>query len=101
MNKGVEILLSRMDSNPEEFDYDGWLANWSRLYDRYAECLTEEERAAVDNKRTEILRDTFTNSVMAKLLGAEREMKEISPEMQKYIDNMHEWNNVLKDRGEK
>ena len=72
MNKGVEILLKRMESNPEEFDYDGWLANWSRLYDSYQDVLSPEERSAIETKRELILREKFTAEVMGKLLGVEQ-----------------------------
>ena len=71
MLKGIEILLARMDSNPEEFDIDGWLANWSRIYDRYSDCLSEKEREAIQTKRTEVLRDKFNAEVMSKLLGVQ------------------------------
>lgn len=95
MNKGVQILLARMDSNPEEFDYDGWLAKWSRLYDRYSECLTAEEREAIAAKRLEILREVFTNSVMGQLLGIAGPIRELTPEQEEYIDAMTAWRETL------
>lgn len=69
MNRGVEILLKRMESNPEEFDYDGWLSGWAKIYTRFEEVLTQEERDAITNKRKEVLRDRFEVEIMSKLLG--------------------------------
>ena len=69
MNKGVEILLKRMESNPEEFDYDGWLSKWAQIYTRYESVLTQEERDVFEAQRTKVLRERFEVEVMSKLLG--------------------------------
>lgn len=70
MNDGVELILKRMDSHPEEFttkDFSGH-NRWSRLIDYYEKVLTDEELATLKAKQTEILRDEFTASVMEEIL---------------------------------
>lgn len=94
MNRGVQLLLARMDSNPDEFTHEGWLANWSRTYDRYSEVLTPEERNAIDSKRTEVLREKFSTEIMSKLLRVEQHepnhafltSQEIAQQMAKGLD---------------
>ena len=46
MLAGVEILLERMKTNPEEF-IGGPTSKWSRVIDRAWEVLGEEERNAL------------------------------------------------------
>lgn len=84
MNQGVEILLSRMDSNPEEFVGDeahkwGWVVNG--LYDRVLEenakalpYLNDEEVEALWDKFNVIRRDSFTHRVMETLLEDAQEL---------------------------
>ena len=88
MNKGIEILLARMDSNPEEFQ-DGWgdyntpieRSRWSTflniIYQRYERdspsvpevaFLTDEEVNMVIIKHLSIQADSFTDAVMRELL---------------------------------
>jgi hypothetical protein len=91
MNQGVEILLARMDSNPEEFvgtEYygdrsDKW--NWvldavrRRLYPRSDEketptplrFLSDQEVRAIWDKLDSLRADQFTRNVMATLLREE------------------------------
>jgi hypothetical protein len=94
MNKGVEIILNRMNSHPEEFLYsphtsqrvlrfdqrDRW--NWivepllRRVYEkhpsdqllRYLPWLNDTEIEALHSKLMEIQRDAFTKAVMVELL---------------------------------
>lgn len=68
-NKGVQILLKRMDSNPEEF-MSGmkWDTIVSHVRKRTYRFISEEEAAAVDNKLMELEAQVFTNTVMSKLL---------------------------------
>ena len=91
MLEGVQILLDRMDTNPEEFDIDGWLANWSRIYDRYEEFLTKEERKAIEDKRAQTIRDTFTADVMRKVMGAPKRERELSETAIKTLEILKSW----------
>ena len=63
MLTGVEILLERMKTNPEEF-IEGGLSKWSRVIESAWSILTEEEqtalKAGVDNAK----REHFNGEVM-------------------------------------
>jgi len=63
MLTGVEILLERMKTNPEEF-IEGGFSKWSRVIDNAWSILTEEEqtalKAGVDNAK----REHFNGEVM-------------------------------------
>lgn len=68
MLTGVEILLERMKTNPEEF-IEGGFSKWSRVIDNAWSILTEEEqtalKAGVDNAK----REHFNGEVMRVLAG--------------------------------
>lgn len=77
MNQGVEILLSRMDSNPEEFI--GHEGKWDWIMDginrRVAgkdkdvlAYLTDEEARVLYDKMQILARANFTRSVLETLL---------------------------------
>jgi hypothetical protein len=74
MNRGIEILLERMDSNPEEFvpDYDGGSTKWNALISRYHNFLTKEELEAFSNTQkiivTQAMRERLTQEVMKEIL---------------------------------
>jgi hypothetical protein len=70
MNDGVELLLERMATHPEEFttkDFSGY-SRWSRLIDYYDNVLTDDERHALKTKQKELLRKELTQAVMQELL---------------------------------
>ena len=90
MNKGVEILLERMDSNPDEFERDPFVARkWRDLMEkvhqrvsylqgdpnvemhwRYQlDYLDDEDVLALHAKLKTIRADEFTRDVMARLLA--------------------------------
>ncbi len=74
MNQGVEILLARMDSHPQEFDGGSSLGpygRWTRTIERVLAIgsnFTKEERDALTEKLRGIARESFTQEVMKKLL---------------------------------
>jgi hypothetical protein len=84
MNHGVEILIARMKSNPEDFDYDGRFSTYGNaLADlaggsqrvRRAEdpaipfyFLTEEDRTALVEAWNERMREGFAQGVMKTLM---------------------------------
>lgn len=81
MNKGVEILLARMDSHPQEFVDTGQEARYGRrLYGRWTPAITEvladdsiftdPERSAIGSKIIDIRREVFTAVVLRELLAA-------------------------------
>jgi hypothetical protein len=63
MLAGVEILLERMKTNPEEF-IEGGLSKWSRVIDAGWEVLGEEERNALQDAIRSAKRDRFSGEVM-------------------------------------
>ena len=86
MLTGLEILLDRMKTNPEEFlkdgnvPYDGetFGGKWSDLLDYAWRVANEEERQVLDAARKEFYRDDFNERVMKRLAGEEVK-QEVSP----------------------
>lgn len=73
MNKGIEILLARMESNPDEFM--GINNKWVNLMDSYEEHMVEEDRKALYAKYSALHMDKFTEHVMKKLLEEQGDRK--------------------------
>jgi hypothetical protein len=72
MNAGIQILIERMKTNPEEFlspQYEGSV-KWGVIVDTYWEFFSEEDKAAYMQARDARLQDEFTEVVMKKLAGA-------------------------------
>jgi len=63
MLTGVEILLERMKTNPEEF-IEGGFSKWSRVIDAGWAVMTEDEREALQAGMNEAKRDHFNGEVM-------------------------------------
>ena len=63
MLTGVEILLERMKTNPEEF-IEGGLSKWSRVLDSGWAVMTTEEQKALRDGMNEAKRDHFNGEVM-------------------------------------
>ncbi len=80
MHQAIELLLKRMESNPEEFaESPGKLSGgkWMRLVDRYKGYFTEEEKNLFHEKIRELRMDEFQKELMAELLyGEERRRAE-------------------------
>jgi hypothetical protein len=73
MNTGIQILIERMKTNPEEFrspQHDG-RAKWGNIVDIYWEHFSEEDKAAYMQARDAMFQDEFTEVVMKKLAGAD------------------------------
>ena len=66
MNKGLEILLKRVDSNPEEFSE--WGGRWSALLEAYTRHLPEDELKMLKDKLNERYCREFSEKVMQELL---------------------------------
>ena len=78
MNKGLEILLARIDSHPEEFSEETIYATniiprWTLLIDaaREGHFLTPEEKLILHTKLSSVQGTWFTNEIMRELLVAE------------------------------
>ena len=75
MNEGVQILLERMKTHPEEFDgvstatsqYTLGGSKWGAVISRYWEFLTEEELTALKAAVAEANRQNLTSVVLRTL----------------------------------
>ena len=72
MNAGVEIILERIKTHPEEFANKGGgrLTNgkWSRVLENYGGHLEQEEIDAINNAIDKVNQDYFTEEVMTILV---------------------------------
>jgi len=72
MNAGVEIILERIKTHPEEFCSKGGgrLSNgkWSRVLDNYGGHLDEEDINAINDAIDKVNQDYFTEEVMTILV---------------------------------
>lgn len=80
MLTGLDILLARMKTNPEEFleevyraPYDGetFGGKWADLLDYAWRVADKDERDALEAARKEFYRDDFNERVMRRLAGEE------------------------------
>jgi hypothetical protein len=76
MHQAVELILKRMESNPEEFTGDS-ADRWMRHLKRYEDFMSDDEREAIQTKQREIMMDVMHKDIMAELLyGDERRRQE-------------------------
>ena len=71
MNQGIEILLARIDSNPEEFLLSSRKWEWLRVDGVKPPYLTDAEWVALQVKVQTIRANEFTERVMTTLLQEE------------------------------
>jgi hypothetical protein len=82
MHQAVELILKRMDSNPDEFTGDS-KDRWMRMLKRYEAFFSQEERDAILEKQNAIMMGEFHKEVMAELLyGDERRREESEAQAQ-------------------
>ena len=67
LHPAVQLLLKRMDSNPEEF-LRGAGGEWQRIRDDYERYFTKAETAALDAGQNKIAKDVMYRRVMQELL---------------------------------
>jgi len=81
MLTGLDILLARMKTNPEEFHskdgvaYDGEMfgGKWSDLLDYAWRIADNDEREMITKARDEFYRDDFNERVFKRLAGEEKQ----------------------------
>jgi len=73
MNSGVEILIERAKTNPEEFAYKG---KWVDMVKMYRQYMTEKDRLALEAAISEGLMGEFTELVLKGLAGEPIKMHE-------------------------
>jgi len=78
MLTGLDILIARMKTNPEEFLVDRFLlegellgGKWNDLINYAGRVANEEERQALEDAIKEMHRDDFNEKVMKRLAGEE------------------------------
>ena len=74
MLTGVEILLERMKTNPEEF-IEGGMSKWARVMDTAWAILAEDERDALQAGMIEAKREHFNGEVMRVLAQGHDEIE--------------------------
>lgn len=74
VNEGVQIILNRMETNPEEFFGDGQRWNWI-FKETMREVMTEQEKAAIHAGMMKVRRLEITAKAAATVLRAD-EMNE-------------------------
>jgi hypothetical protein len=88
MLTGLDILLARMKTNPEEFltsivslPHEGELfgGRWADLLDYGWRVADDEERKALQDAKIEFYRDDFNERVMKRLAGEETPQEQLSP----------------------
>lgn len=87
MLTGLEILLARMKTNPEEFlkdnhvPYEGesFGGKWSDLLDYAWRVADKDERDVLESARKEFYRDDFNERVFKRLAGEEVQQEQLSP----------------------
>ena len=69
MHPAVELLIKRMESNPDEF-VQGHKRHhkWERLIEKYSEFMEKEDRDTLKRKYCVLQMDQMHKSVMAELL---------------------------------
>jgi hypothetical protein len=82
MNEGVQILLERMKTHPEEFtpEYDGGVTKWGNAIGQYRTYLTAEDNKALDDAWKQTVREEmqrrFTQAVMEELVDPKVEKEQ-------------------------
>ena len=74
MNPTIEILLKRMESNPDEFTKDN---RWSYIVGDFENYLSEEDKKAYFNGLSKLRLNQFHSRVMEELLDPKSESGEI------------------------
>lgn len=77
MHQAVELLLKRMESNPQEFmSSSPRQMRWNRIIRDYDSYLSDDERAAINQKYSEIQMDAMHKDIMTELLYGEQQEEE-------------------------
>jgi hypothetical protein len=80
MNAGVELLLKRMETHPEEFivRINHGSSQWSGLISQFVDYLDEEDHVALKAGIRKCHQEVFTGKVMQSLAGEGEERKSLS-----------------------
>ena len=75
MNPTIEILLKRMESNPDEFTKEN---RWHYLFENFADNLDEEDKEAYKKGLNKVRLNQFHARVMEELLDPKSERDGVS-----------------------
>jgi hypothetical protein len=77
MHPAVELLVKRMESNPDEFAKNNPRSRvWDKLITDYESYMTEEEKGKVRHAYSEIQMEQLHKQIMAELLKAEQKTED-------------------------
>ena len=71
MNTGLEIIINRMKTNPEEFGYN---SKWTIAIERYKPYFSEEEMKRFADARSQMYMDEFSEVILKTLTGEELDL---------------------------
>lgn len=95
MNRGIELLIARMKSNPDEFEPSAYNVSagskWDSLVHDWRHCLTDEELDTYKTALKEVHRELFTQKVMKHVLVGE-EVHDVA-ETPRQMPYQHPYNN--------
>jgi len=74
ISAGVQALVNRMESNPEEFFDPKENSEWAFIYkESFRDVMTEPEKAAIHTALKAVRRKEFESRVMKQILRADAE----------------------------
>lgn len=74
MHPAVELILKRMESNPDEFMKGNTRRfKWEKIIQEFMEYMTDEEKAQVKQKYSELQMEVMHREIMAELLHGDEE----------------------------
>ena len=74
ISAGVQALVNRMESNPEEFFDPKENSEWTFIYkETFRDVMTEPEKAAIHTALRSVRRKEFESRVMKQILRADAE----------------------------
>jgi hypothetical protein len=75
MNNGIEIILARMDTHPDEFMFGN--EKWKFIYsDYYRDSLSEGEKGAIHDRLKQLRLEEFNQKVLQTLVPQEEQEEE-------------------------
>ena len=92
MNAGVELLLKRMETHPEEFYIENQMrmgsSKWSNLWAMYHDYLSEEDRQAYIDGLKAVNQQRFTEHILEGLVDPKQSSGAENPYISPYLKNI-------------
>jgi len=91
MNAGIEMLIERLKTHPEDFHYhvshDAYSTPWGDILKEALNCgyITEDEQEAIRNAKVESQREYFTHRVLETLTLSDKAKTETERESNLYL----------------